>query len=140
MDPGNRERGLKAAINNPRVSEQAKQRDREILESEFGTHMPEESTANIAEEEVHSTAKKGRSKSTGSHNASTSSKTESSTSGNLEGKDRGNVLVPIPPLRTDKYVSHSIRGLKAAINNPNVSEKAKEKDRKKLHDLGESID
>ncbi|KAJ4403100.1 hypothetical protein N0V85_005172 [Neurospora sp. IMI 360204] len=124
MDPGNRERGLKAAINNPRVSEQAKQRDREILESEFGTHMPEESTANIAEEEVHSTPKKGRSKSTGSHNASTSSKTESSTSGNLEGKDRGNV----------------IRGLKAAINNPNVSEKAKEKDRKKLHDLGESID
>ena len=36
--------------------------------------------------------------------------------------------------------SQSIRGLKAAINNPNVSEKAKEKDRKKLHDLGEPID
>lgn len=47
---------------------------------------------------------------------------------------------PTNKLRTDKYVSHSIRGLKAAINNPNVSEKAKEKDRKKLHDLGESID
>ncbi|KAK3499483.1 Conidiation protein 6-domain-containing protein [Neurospora hispaniola] len=136
MDPGNRERGLKAAINNPRVSEQAKQRDREILESEFGTHMPEGSSADIAEEEVledfsssklgssSSTAKKGRSKSTGSHNASTGSKTESSTSANLEGKDRGNV----------------IRGLKAAINNPNVSEKAKEKDRKKLQDLGESMD
>lgn len=107
MDPGNRERGLKAAINNPRVSEQAKQRDREILESEFGTHMPEESTANIAEEEVHSTAKKGRSKSTGSHNASTSSKTESSTSGNLEGKDRGNVLVPIPPLRLTSWTQQT---------------------------------
>ena len=104
MDPGNRERGLKAAINNPRVSEQAKQRDREILESEFGTRMPQESTTDMAEEEVltdipssklgsssASTAKKGRSKSAGSHEAATSSKTESSTSMNLEGKDRGNV-------------------------------------------------
>lgn len=102
MDPGNRERGLKAAINNPRVSEQAKERDRKILETEFGTHYPEESTsADLAEEEVltdisstklgsassTSTAKKGRSKSTG-HEAS---KMESSTSASLEGKDRGNV-------------------------------------------------
>jgi len=37
----NRERGLKAAINNPRVSEQAKQRDREILATEFGEHFEE---------------------------------------------------------------------------------------------------
>nr|CAB88608.2 hypothetical protein [Neurospora crassa] len=151
MDPGNRERGLKAAINNPRVSEQAKQRDREILESEFGTHMPEGHSADIAEEEVleefsssklgssSSTAKKGRSKSTGSHNASTGSKTESSTSANLEGKDRGNVSVPIHPHKQSQK-TEIIRGLKAAINNPNVSEKAKEKDRKKLQDLGESMD
>lgn len=40
-DRGNRERGLKAAINNPRVSEQSKQRDREILETEFGEHFEE---------------------------------------------------------------------------------------------------
>lgn len=33
-----------------------------------------------------------------------------------------------------------IRGLKAAISNPNFSEKAKEKDRQKLRDLGESVD
>lgn len=105
MGPGHRERGLKAAINNPRVSEQAKQRDREILESEFGTHMPEESTtADIAEEEVltdipssklgssstSSTSKKGRSKSAGSHEASAGIQ-QSSTSADLEGKDRGNV-------------------------------------------------
>ncbi|KAK3403370.1 Conidiation protein 6-domain-containing protein [Sordaria brevicollis] len=135
MDPGNRERGLKAAINNPRVSEQAKQRDREILESEFGTHMPEESTTvDIAEEEVltdisssklgssSTSSKKGRSKSAG--NEASAGIKQSSTSADMEGKDRGNV----------------IRGLKAAINNPNVSEKAKEKDRKKLHELGESID
>lgn len=36
VDPAKRERGLKAAIKNPRVSEQAKQRDREILENEYG--------------------------------------------------------------------------------------------------------
>jgi hypothetical protein len=35
----NRERGLKAAISNPRVSEEAKQHDRELLASEFGEHM-----------------------------------------------------------------------------------------------------
>jgi hypothetical protein len=33
-----------------------------------------------------------------------------------------------------------IRGLKAAISNPNVSEKAKEKDREKLRELGEPVD
>ncbi|KAL2152213.1 hypothetical protein VTH82DRAFT_5397 [Thermothelomyces myriococcoides] len=38
-DPRNRERGLKAAIHNPRVSEEAKQHDRELLESEFGEHI-----------------------------------------------------------------------------------------------------
>ena len=35
----NRERGLKAAIHNPRVSEEAKQHDRELLASEFGENM-----------------------------------------------------------------------------------------------------
>lgn len=40
-DPGNRERGLKAALSNPRVSEQAKERDRKILATEFGEHYEE---------------------------------------------------------------------------------------------------
>jgi len=40
-DPGNRERGLKAALSNPRVSEQAKERDRKILATEFGEHFEE---------------------------------------------------------------------------------------------------
>ncbi len=35
----NRERGLKAALSNPRVSEEAKQHDRELLASEFGEHI-----------------------------------------------------------------------------------------------------
>jgi hypothetical protein len=40
-DPGNRERGLKAALSNPRVSAQAKERDRKILATEFGEHFEE---------------------------------------------------------------------------------------------------
>lgn len=50
VDRGNRERGLKAAIHNPRVSEQAKQRDREILATEFGEHL-EEGPAKIPTEQ-----------------------------------------------------------------------------------------
>jgi len=50
VDPGNRERGLRAAISNARVSQQAKQRDRQILEAEFGEHF-EESPEEPASEE-----------------------------------------------------------------------------------------
>ena len=52
VDAGNRERGLKAALHNPRVSEQAKQRDREILETEFGEHFEEGGTTTISEPEM----------------------------------------------------------------------------------------
>lgn len=34
----------------------------------------------------------------------------------------------------------SIRGLKAALKNPHVSEAAKEADRKKLQELGETVE
>lgn len=51
VDRGNRERGLKAAIHNPRVSEKAKQRDREILETEFGEHFEGSSGQNITVEQ-----------------------------------------------------------------------------------------
>ncbi|KAK3374264.1 hypothetical protein B0T24DRAFT_679623 [Lasiosphaeria ovina] len=44
-DPGHRKRGLKAATN-PRVSEKAKQRDRGILENEFGD-IEVETTAKV---------------------------------------------------------------------------------------------
>ncbi|KAK4450197.1 hypothetical protein QBC34DRAFT_77393 [Podospora aff. communis PSN243] len=169
-DRGNRERGLKAAINNPRVSEQAKKRDREILETEFGEHFEEGSgyrktTAESASPEPMSSGFEGsdedieyletppRAKQTAglrsvtnpvsksskmsssemmdSSSSSKSSMMRSSSAGarssrpeEMEGKDVGNV----------------IRGLKAAITNPNVSEKAKDKDRKKLRELGESVD
>ncbi|KAK3326024.1 Conidiation protein 6-domain-containing protein [Apodospora peruviana] len=156
-DPSNRERGLKAAINNPRVSEQAKRRDREILENEFGRAEQPEMQMEVEEEFVEEefepdeavmptklptrastggASKMAKSKSASGaipeSTSSSSANTRSRTSGRsapssdhgheeIEGKDAGNV----------------IRGLKAAISNPNVSEKAKEKDRQKLRDLGE---
>ncbi|KAK0652710.1 hypothetical protein B0T16DRAFT_406674 [Cercophora newfieldiana] len=183
-DRGNRERGLKAAINNPRVSEQAKQHDREILETEFGEHFEEgagyrkttaespsperevSSGLEASEEDLeymesppprakqttglrsaaasHTVSRMSKmsssdmmegSRSTGTTSSSGGSKlmkTRSSSAGaagsvkpeEIEGKDAGNV----------------IRGLKAAITNPNVSEKAKDKDRKKLRKLGESVE
>ncbi|KAK3685242.1 hypothetical protein B0T22DRAFT_482227 [Podospora appendiculata] len=160
VDRSARERGLKAAINNPRVSEQAKERDRELLRSEFGAEQPEmEAEEPVEMAQPASRASKAKSKlasesgtihpssktskaaassasemaepvSTGrtrrSSGMSASKPSTSSIAGaasdDLGRKDRGNV----------------IRGLKSAINNPHVSENAKEKDRKKLRDLGES--
>ncbi|KAK1752923.1 Conidiation protein 6-domain-containing protein [Echria macrotheca] len=134
---GNRERGLKAALHNPRVSEEAKQRDREILETEFGEHFEKEpdmsSSPDIPEESADPIRFKqtiGLRSSTSGEESSSKGKTRSSSAGARssglqdEGKDPENV----------------IRGLKAAISNPNVSEKAKEKDREKLRDLGEPVD
>ncbi|KAM6513876.1 hypothetical protein FALCPG4_015077 [Fusarium falciforme] len=86
-DPQNVERGPRAAINNPRVSERVKEHDREILEKEF-----QEDVSGLGGREAPE-----------------------------EGKDPGNVA----------------RGLKAAIHNPNVSEKAKEQDRQRLERMGE---
>ncbi|KXX73015.1 Conidiation-specific protein 6 [Madurella mycetomatis] len=146
-DQGNRERGLRAALSNPRVSEEAKQHDREILESEFGEHIQNPQSGQIKRR-----ASSGKSSSIGLHSSSSVEETpqgsstglpsaQSQTSGGKarrastgearstlhemsEGKDRGNV----------------IRGLKAALKNPHVSEKAKEVDRKKLQELGEPVD
>ncbi|KAK4458156.1 Conidiation protein 6-domain-containing protein [Cladorrhinum samala] len=131
-DPGNRERGLRAALSNPRVSEQAKQRDREILASEYG-EVVEPPSAPAPEMASPSSKKASHSSSNlksspSSHNKKTRSSSSgdmssgaSAASPDMEGKDR----------------SHVIRGLKAAIANPNVSEEAKERDRQKLKSLGE---
>lgn len=100
VDPGNRERGLKAAIHNPRVSEQAKQRDREILENEYGEgadpdYVP--TTGGGTESSSHgmssSASKMSKSKSTGSAPSSMTEESEetSGSSGMAGGKDPGNV-------------------------------------------------
>ncbi|KAK0654529.1 hypothetical protein QBC41DRAFT_386275 [Cercophora samala] len=144
-DPGNRERGLRAAISNPRVSEKAKQRDREILEQEYGeqidTDPPTTRSSGTkkasSEESIPDTSKsfrasqtygtrKTRRSSSGDLDTSAPSASTSSTvdDSSIDGKDRGNV----------------VRGLKAAITNPHVSEKAKDRDRKKLQELGESAE
>jgi hypothetical protein len=140
-DPKNRERGLKAALHNPRVSQEAKDHDRDLLASEFGETVEE--TEAVPKRRSSSSGKK--SSSTGPHSHSSGSQAQQPPSSGVdkghpagrkgrrasvgetgglhmaEEKDRGNV----------------IRGLKAALKNPNVSEQAKEADRKKLRDLGE---
>ncbi len=63
----NRERGLKSALHNPRVSEEAKQHDRELLASEFGEHIDEPKAEQARRRS--STGKK--SASTGPHTHST---------------------------------------------------------------------
>ncbi|KAK5656729.1 hypothetical protein OQA88_4277 [Cercophora sp. LCS_1] len=149
VDKGNRERGLRAALHNPRVSEQAKQRDREILEKEFGEHFEATGVSNMAteqeispemedEEYIEEPPTALRAKQTsglGSSTAestSTSKKTRSSSFGAAVSSSTAHDI-------EEKHSSNVIRGLKAAISNPNVSEKAKEKDRQKLRDLGESV-
>lgn len=75
-DAKNRERGLRAAINNPRVSEQAKQHDRELLASEFGEQLQENPPQTHAQRRASSSKK---SSSTGPH-AATSEEPQKSTS------------------------------------------------------------
>ncbi|KAL2020593.1 hypothetical protein VTK56DRAFT_8181 [Thermocarpiscus australiensis] len=130
VDPGNRERGLKAAISNPRVSEQAKQHDREMLAEEFG-------------EEVETS---------GGHTQRRESAKSSSTAASEEiaqpthqtyktrRASSGDAGAPSHQMGEEKDRANVIRGLKAALHNPHVSEKAKEADRKKLEEMGETVD
>ncbi|KAK3308457.1 Conidiation protein 6-domain-containing protein [Chaetomium strumarium] len=143
MSDKNRERGLKAAIHNPRVSEEAKQHDRELLASEFGEQVEEpeqtgkskrrSSTSRSAAPRLHQTKRETQpGSSTAAPEAHASgTKARRASSGDTGGsqqigeeKDRGNV----------------IRGLKAALKNPHVSEKAKEEDRKRLQEMGETVE
>ncbi|KAM7204677.1 Conidiation protein 6 domain containing protein [Naviculisporaceae sp. PSN 640] len=156
-DPGNRERGLKAAINNPRVSEQAKQRDREILETEYGEGADPSYVPTSGSKSSHhdmsssssssSSSKMSKSKSAGS---APSSSEYSTTSAFSAGRGMRTKAPPsssgimLPEESEDisggtsggKDPSNVIRGLKAAISNPNVSEKAKERDHQRLRELG----
>jgi hypothetical protein len=74
----NRERGLKAALHNPRVSEEAKQHDRDLLASEFGETMDE-----AAQPKRRSSSGK-KSSSTGSHSHSAGSQAQQTHSSGVE--------------------------------------------------------
>ncbi|KAK1835719.1 Conidiation protein 6-domain-containing protein [Podospora conica] len=163
-DPGNRERGLKAAFHNPRVSEQAKERDRKILATEFGEHFeetpadaasiePEDSSEELSEVEYEQIAPSTRARqTTGLHASSARPETsyaadkmsasetiEPPSSGKTRGARRGSTGASLGEI-DGKDAGNVIRGLKAAISNPNVSEQAKDKDRKKLRELGEAVE
>ncbi|KAK3986786.1 Conidiation protein 6-domain-containing protein [Cladorrhinum sp. PSN332] len=132
VNPDNRERGLRAAISNPRVSEEAKQRDREILANEYGENAGKSSSA-APESSATSSTKKASSTGPSSkpESSSNTKKTRRSSSGNAS------FTASMPPGMEGKDRGHVIRGLKAAIANPNVSEEAKDRDRQKLKELGE---
>ncbi|KAK4460504.1 Conidiation protein 6-domain-containing protein [Cladorrhinum samala] len=89
-DQGNVIRGHKATLNNPNVSDEAKDHSREVLESLQGPNDNQ-----------------------------SSNQRSGGSSGDTGDKDAGNVA----------------RGLKASINNPRVSDEAKEEAKKKLEGL-----
>jgi hypothetical protein len=88
-DAKNRERGLRAAINNPRVSEEAKQHDRELLASEFGEQVeqPQAGQSHTAKRRS-STSKKSSSTGPHSHTAEGQAQQGSST-GTQAGQSGG---------------------------------------------------
>ncbi|KAK4032790.1 Conidiation protein 6-domain-containing protein [Parachaetomium inaequale] len=140
----NRERGLKAAIHNPRVSEEAKQHDRDLLASEFGEEVEEPQ----AQPKRRSSAGK-KSSSTGPHSHATEGQAQQASStgvekGQASGRKARRASVGeaagLQQMTEEKDKGNVIRGLKAALKNPHVSEKAKEADRKKLKDLGETVE
>lgn len=86
-DNKNRERGLKSALHNPRVSEEAKQHDRELLASEFGENM-EQPQAEQTGKRRGSASKK--SSSTGPHSHTTEGQAQKgSASGGQTGQATG---------------------------------------------------
>ncbi|KAK4099504.1 hypothetical protein N658DRAFT_508546 [Parathielavia hyrcaniae] len=144
-EPKNRERGLKAAIHNPRVSEEAKQHDRELLASEFGESLEE-----LAAQSEGRTSGSKKSSSTGPHSHSAKDQTQhesssgvqtSPTAGRMKARRASSGEAgTIQQMGEKKDKGNVIRGLKAALKNPNVSDKAKDADRKKLRDLGEAVE
>jgi len=140
----NRERGLKSAIHNPRVSEEAKQHDRELLASEFGEHI-DEPKAEQARRRSSTTNKKSASTGPPAHSAEKATHRGSSThtataTGTNRTARRASETGELQQIGEGKDKANVIRGLRSALKNPHVSEKAKEADRKKLRELGETVD
>ncbi|EAU84006.1 hypothetical protein CC1G_11444 [Coprinopsis cinerea okayama7 len=101
-DPGNVARGLKAAINNPRVSEQAKEHDRERLR-DMGESVPGEENTSTVPKGQRSSGSGGKDL----EDEDVEYEEEEESSG---GADRTRVMA----------------GYKATLKNPNVSQRAKD--------------
>ncbi|AEO56588.1 hypothetical protein MYCTH_65475 [Thermothelomyces thermophilus ATCC 42464] len=142
-DSRNRERGLRAALNNPRVSEEAKQHDRELLESEFGEHIEPSSTGPPSHPHAAPAHHEGgppSSTGTDKGHPASGRKPRRASIGEPGGGDTGGDTSGLQQMVDDKERGNVIRGLKAALKNPHVSEKAKEADREKLRALGETVE
>ncbi|KAK3328170.1 hypothetical protein B0T19DRAFT_400957 [Cercophora scortea] len=160
VDRSARERGLKAAINNPRVSEQAKERDRELLRSEFGAEEPEVDAASEEPTSRASKAKSAKSKLATETGTIHQSNKQTSTSKMMAASSSSEMAEPVVTGRTrrssgvsaSKPPTSSIAGASDDLGGKDRGnvidlltrkwmwgvESAKEKDRKKLRDLGES--
>ncbi|KAL2162980.1 hypothetical protein VTH06DRAFT_6816 [Thermothelomyces fergusii] len=156
-DSKNRERGLRAALNNPRVSEEAKQHDRELLETEFGEHVePSQPAEQQPARRASGSGAGKKSSSTGPHHSAAAAHhhqtgQSSSSPGTEQGPHAGGRKARrasigesgaggLQQMADEKDRGNVIRGLKAALKNPHVSEKAKEADREKLRALGETVE
>ncbi|KAH6909119.1 Conidiation protein 6-domain-containing protein [Coprinopsis sp. MPI-PUGE-AT-0042] len=117
-DPRNVARGLKAAINNPNVSEEAKEHDRERLR-EMGEELPEE--------EVSSTT----------HNTHSSSKKASADELNIKPNYKKDEDLDEVITGDDEHTHRVLGGYKATLKNPNVGEAAKEHAKEVLEQAGE---
>ncbi|KAH6626614.1 Conidiation protein 6-domain-containing protein [Chaetomium sp. MPI-SDFR-AT-0129] len=149
----NRERGLKAALHNPHVSEEAKQHDRELLATEYGEQMPAAAApeATLQPKRRSSASKKSAPAATAPgtgageghvlRDGSTTGGVEKGAGAASRKTRRASVGEPggLHHAVEDKDKGNVIRGLKAALKNPHVSDKAKEEDRKKLRELGEDV-
>ncbi|ESK85070.1 hypothetical protein Moror_11042 [Moniliophthora roreri MCA 2997] len=111
-------RGLKAAIHNPRVSDEAKEHAKERLE-DMGVAVE-------AENGEHTNRASGGHKAARAEER-TSDENEDEADASSEPSDSGTV-------KRDQHESNRLRGYKAALHNPHVSDEAKENAKKVLQD------
>ncbi|KAK1227838.1 hypothetical protein PQX77_009151 [Marasmius sp. AFHP31] len=131
-------RGLKAAIHNPRVSDEAKERAQERLDdmnATSETDAPSSRSKNDAHE-----ANVARDLKATTHNPRVSNEAKENARQRLEEnsthEDDASDDRDVPSLGlTSAHEANVARGLKAAISNPRVSDEAKERAQERLEEM-----
>ncbi|KAH9924467.1 Conidiation protein 6-domain-containing protein [Fomitopsis serialis] len=133
-DPTRVAAGLKAAINNPNVSEEGRERAADRLDGiDGGAHGTNGSTATTSVEDQHRNRELGGYKAT-LHNDRTSAQAKEHAREVLEAA--GYTVEPGPGVTEDEHQTRVLAGYKAALNNPRVSEEAKQHAREYLNEYG----
>ncbi|KAL2257238.1 hypothetical protein VTK26DRAFT_449 [Humicola hyalothermophila] len=141
MPDKNPERGHRAA-HKPRASEEANELHQELIANEFGENIfgkniPENPPQTHAQRRA-SLGKKGA-KASAEKEHQGASHTAHKSGRRARRASSGDAQSAQPRKTEEKEKANVIRGLKSALKNPHVSEKAKEADRKKLEELGETL-